>query len=153
MFTWLAAMCHPDGNIAFFNDSAFGIALTPAQLGACARTLGLRINAPPDDEILRLEPSGYVRIRRDRLQILFRCGTRRCGLHSGACACRHAVVRGFPGTRAFSPIRASRHTTWAAAGLATSTGAHNTVEIDGEDSSEMWSTFRVARRPVPSIWR
>jgi uncharacterized heparinase superfamily protein len=27
-----------------------------------------------------------------------------------------------------------------------STGAHNTIEVDGEDSSEVWSAFRVARR-------
>jgi uncharacterized heparinase superfamily protein len=29
------------------------------------------------------------------------------------------------------------------------TAAHNTVEIDGQDSSEVWSGFRVARRAYP----
>src|SRR5690606_36555911 len=30
-----------------------------------------------------------------------------------------------------------------------STAAHNTVEIDGENSSEVWHGFRVARRAYP----
>ena len=30
-----------------------------------------------------------------------------------------------------------------------STSAHNTVEVDGQDSSEVWSGFRVARRARP----
>jgi uncharacterized heparinase superfamily protein len=35
-----------------------------------------------------------------------------------------------------------------------STRAHNTVEVEGEDQSEMWSSFRVARRarPGPVRW-
>ena len=30
-----------------------------------------------------------------------------------------------------------------------STAAHNTVEVDGENSSEVWAGFRVARRAFP----
>ena len=150
MFTWLAAMCHPDGDIAFFNDSAFGIALTPSQLGACARALGLRISAPPDDEILRLESSGYVRIRRDRLQIIFdaapvgadyipghaHADTLSFELSLGA---ERVLTNSGISTYNFGPRRAWQR----------STAAHNTVEIDGEDSSEVWSAFRVARRARP----
>jgi uncharacterized heparinase superfamily protein len=150
MLTWLAAMCHPDGDIAFFNDSAFGIALTPSQLGVCARTLGLRISAPPDEEILRLEPSGYVRIRRDRLQIIFDAAPVGADYIPGHA---HADTLSFElslgtvrvltnsgiSTYAFGPRRAWQR----------STAAHNTVEIDGEDSSEVWSAFRVARRARP----
>ena len=29
MLTWLAVMCHPDGDIGIFNDAAFGIEPTP----------------------------------------------------------------------------------------------------------------------------
>ena len=150
MFTWLAAMCHPDGNIAFFNDSAFGIALTPSQLGACARALGLTISAPPDEEILRLEPSGYVRIRRDRLQILFDAAPVGADYIPGHA---HADTLSFElslgtvrvltnsgiSTYNFGPRRAWQR----------STAAHNAVEVDGEDSSEVWDAFRVARRARP----
>jgi uncharacterized heparinase superfamily protein len=34
-----------------------------------------------------------------------------------------------------------------------STAAHNTVEVDGRDQSEMWAAFRVARRGYPNDLR
>ena len=42
MAGWLEVMCHPDGEIGFFNDAAMGIAPTLAQLTDYARRLGLR---------------------------------------------------------------------------------------------------------------
>ena len=150
MFTWLAAMCHPDGDIAFFNDSVFGVALTPAQLGACARTLDLPISAPPDDEILRLEPSGYVRIRRDRLQIIFDAapvGADYIPGHAHADALSFELSLGTERVLTNSGI--STYNVGPRRAWQRSTAAHNTVEIDGEDSSEMWSAFRVARRARP----
>lgn len=150
MFTWLAAMCHPDGDIAFFNDSVFGLALTPAQLGACARTLDLPISAPPDDEILRLEPSGYVRIRRDRLQIIFDAapvGADYIPGHAHADALSFELSLGTERVLTNSGI--STYNVGPRRAWQRSTAAHNTVEIDGEDSSEMWSAFRVARRARP----
>ena len=150
MFTWLAAMCHPDGNIAFFNDSAFGIALTPSQLSACARALGLTISAPPDEEILRLEPSGYVRIRRDRLQILFDAAPVGADYIPGHA---HADTLSFElslGTvRVLTNSGISTYTFGPRRAWQRSTAAHNAVEVDGEDSSEVWSAFRVARRARP----
>ena len=41
MLDWLAAMCHPDGEIGFFNDAAFGIAPTLRELTDYGRRLGL----------------------------------------------------------------------------------------------------------------
>ena len=62
MRVWLAALCHPDGEIALFNDAAFGIAPAPAELDAYARRLALGEVAPPAEGITCLEPSGYVRL-------------------------------------------------------------------------------------------
>src|SRR5690606_7474798 len=39
MLAWLQAMCHPDGEIAFFNDAAFGIAPSVKELYAYADRL------------------------------------------------------------------------------------------------------------------
>jgi len=150
MFTWLAAMCHPDGDIAFFNDSAFGIALTPSQLGVCARALGLSISAPADDEVLRLEPSGYVRIRRNRVQIIFDAAPVGPDYIPGHA---HADTLSFElslGTvRVLTNSGISTYNLGPRRAWQRSTAAHNTVEIDGEDSSEVWSAFRVARRARP----
>ena len=41
MRAWLAAMTHPDGGPSFFNDAAFGIAASRADLEAYAARLGL----------------------------------------------------------------------------------------------------------------
>ncbi|MEA1049046.1 alginate lyase family protein [Lamprobacter modestohalophilus] len=41
MLDWLAAMTHPDGQISFFNDAAFGIAPTLAQLERYARAISI----------------------------------------------------------------------------------------------------------------
>ena len=150
MLTWLAAMCHPDGDIAFFNDSAFGIALTPSQLGACAGTLGLQISAPPEDEIFQLEPSGYVRIRRDRLQIIFDAAPIGPDYIPGHA---HADTLSFELSVGTARVLTNSGTSTYNSGpqriRQRSTAAHNTVEIDGENSSEVWGRFRVARRARP----
>ncbi|WP_242479102.1 heparinase II/III family protein [Lamprobacter modestohalophilus] len=41
MLDWLAAMTHPDGQISLFNDAAFGIAPTQAQLECYARAISI----------------------------------------------------------------------------------------------------------------
>ena len=41
MLRWLAVMCHPDGEIGFFNDAAIGIAPRLADLVAYGRRLGV----------------------------------------------------------------------------------------------------------------
>src|SRR5690606_17130306 len=39
MLQWGAVMCHPDGNIPFFNDAAFGVAGTYHELAEYAQRL------------------------------------------------------------------------------------------------------------------
>jgi hypothetical protein len=47
MHAWLAAMCHPDGEIVLFNDSAFGIAPSPVELDSYADRLGVEASPVP----------------------------------------------------------------------------------------------------------
>ena len=42
MLAWLHCMTHPDGEIAFFNDAAFGVALKPSQLKLYASRVGVK---------------------------------------------------------------------------------------------------------------
>lgn len=46
MLHWLAAMTHPDGQISFFNDTAFGIAATLSDLARYAESLRRHRSAP-----------------------------------------------------------------------------------------------------------
>src|ERR1700722_5678643 len=62
MLTWLRAMSHPDGGIAFFNDAAFGVTPTLAQLEAYSTRLGLAAAPVASARVVILEASGYVRV-------------------------------------------------------------------------------------------
>jgi len=70
MRRWLSGMCHPDGEIAFFNDAAIGIAPTPIELERYADAIfgGVPATTAPDVgathgtlRIRHLAESGYVR--------------------------------------------------------------------------------------------
>ncbi len=157
MCDWLEAMCHPDGELALFNDTAIAVAPSPAQLRAYAQRLGVltagetRLAGPDRDGIaVQLRPlsdSGYFRLdwpdavalcdaapigpdylpahaHADSLSFELSIGAQRVIVHSGT-SCY--------GT---SPERVRQR----------GTAAHNTVQIDGQDSSEVWGGFRVARR-------
>src|SRR6202008_4151732 len=65
MLAWLDHMTHPDGEIAFFNDSTFGIAPDPPALHAYARRLGFKSTAG------QLGESGYVRLGTKDLVLIF----------------------------------------------------------------------------------
>ncbi|MGH8675674.1 MAG: heparinase II/III family protein, partial [Burkholderiales bacterium] len=73
MRAWLSTMCHPDGEIAFFNDAAIGIAPSPAELERYASELvgaqDMAIAGATEGggeagaslRVLHLVESGYVR--------------------------------------------------------------------------------------------
>ena len=84
MLSWLEAMSHPDGQVGFFNDCVVGIALPPAQLSEQARRLGIESQVPPVSGIMRLEPSGYVRMQKGPGIPARRHGTSWSGLSTGA---------------------------------------------------------------------
>ncbi len=147
MRSWLKAMTHPEGGLSFFNDAAFGVAPTCAELEAYAGRLGLTAVAEPGDGVTRLPASGYVRAcfrgataildlaaigpdylpghaHADTLSFEMSVGEERLIVNGGASVYADGALRQFQ----------------------RSTAAHSTVEIAGENSSEVWASFRVARR-------
>ena len=65
MDKWLQNMCHPDGEISFFNDSAFDVAPSISELDAYAKRLGIATSEPTDRNLVLLKYSGYIRIKND----------------------------------------------------------------------------------------
>jgi uncharacterized heparinase superfamily protein len=137
---------HPDGQIALFADSAFGIAQTPAALEAYASALGVEGAPAPADGLLR--DVGYARLHSepftliaslagpmpshqpghahcDALSFELSCGDERVVCDTGVCEY-------VPGTRR----EQSR-----------ATQSHATVEVAGRDQAETWSSHRVGGRP------
>jgi uncharacterized heparinase superfamily protein len=149
MGSWLRAMSHPDGEISFFNDAAMGIALSPTSLFDYAARLGLPIEMM-NSEVIRLASSGYIRIAMGPAVLLIDVapvGPDYLPAHAHADTLSyelslhgHRVVVN-SGTSCYG---LGRDREWQR-----STAAHSTLEIDGENSSEVWAGFRVARRAYP----
>jgi uncharacterized heparinase superfamily protein len=146
MQAWLTAMTHPDGRISFFNDAAFGIAAEPAALDAYAGRLGLDAPAATDG-LIDLRESGYIRLASGEACVLIDAapiGPDYLPGHAHAdtlsfefsIGVDRVVVNGGTSRYGLGPERQRER----------ATAAHSTVEIDGEDSSEVWAGFRVGRR-------
>jgi uncharacterized heparinase superfamily protein len=147
MRQWLSAMRHPDGEIAFFNDAAFGIAPAPAALEYYAERLGLAPLAAPSSPLVHLAQSGYVRWEADGATILLDVGAIGPDYLPGHAHAdtlsfemslngRRVIVNGGTSTYRDCPKRHRER----------GTPAHSTVTVDASDSSEVWAAFRVARR-------
>jgi uncharacterized heparinase superfamily protein len=150
MLNWLAAMTHPDGEIALFNDAAFGIAAPPAALAAYATALGLDAAAAPRSPLTRLDDSGYVRAQKGEAVLIADVGEIGPDYLPGHA---HADTLSFElslhGQRVVVNSGISEYGLGPERLRQRGTAAHSTVQIDGADSSEVWSGFRVARRARP----
>jgi uncharacterized heparinase superfamily protein len=136
----LALLCHPDGEIALLNDSAFGIANRPAQLCATAP-------AGP----FALPDTGYFGARGSEGHYLV-CDAAPIGpdyLPGHAHGDLLSFELSLRGRRVIVDAGVSSYEPDAARAEARSTRAHNTVELDGQDQCEFWAAFRVARRGRP----
>jgi uncharacterized heparinase superfamily protein len=151
MRNWLAAMCHPDGEIGLFNDAAFGIAPPPAELERYADDLGLAPSGRAPLGVAHLAQSGYVRVAQDEMVALLDVapiGPDYLPGHAHADTLsfelsvfgQRVLVNSGTSCYGLSPERTRQR----------ETAAHNTVAVDGQSSSEVWAGFRVARRARPS---
>lgn len=155
MLQWLKAMCHPDGEISLFNDAAIGIAPRPGLLVDYAARLGIDSShdAKPfafPVQVTRLQESGYIRVEMedciglidvaaigpDYLPGHAHADTLSFELSVGA---QRVIVNGGTSRYGISTERMRER----------GTPAHSTVTVDGENSSQVWSGFRVAQRARP----
>jgi uncharacterized heparinase superfamily protein len=147
MLGWLEAMSHPDADIAFFNDAAFGVAPTSAQLRHYALQLGIEVESGDRKTVRPLMPSGYISI--DSPPFFLVCDVAPLGpdhLPAHAHADTLSFELSFKGRRVFVNSGTSEYGLGAERQRQRGTAAHNTLVIDGKDSSEVWGGFRVARR-------
>ncbi|MBS1141077.1 MAG: Heparinase family protein [Proteobacteria bacterium] len=150
---WLAAMSHPDGEISFFNDAAFDIAPAPAAVDAYAKSLGGRGTKAAANSLsaAHLADTGYVVVSLGNngkaILDVAEVGPSYQPGHA------HADTLSFElslfGQRVLVNTGTSQYGEGKERQRQRSTCAHNTVEIDGENSSEVWAGFRVARRARP----
>ncbi|MDP2821858.1 MAG: alginate lyase family protein [Sulfuritalea sp.] len=150
MLAWLETMTHPDGSIALFNDAAQDIAPHLAALSAYALALGIDAPVPATAPLVALPDSGYVRVEKGEAVLLADVGEIGPDYLPGHA---HADTLSFElsvfGQRVVVNSGTSEYGLGAERLRQRGTAAHSTVQIDGADSSEVWSGFRVARRARP----
>lgn len=151
MLSFLAATTHPDGEISLFNDAVFDVAPSPNELqqyagrvftdGRAASIVG-RASQFPD--------SGYYAFSGDRTFLLVDGGAigpdhlpahAHCDLFS--------YELSLDGSRFIVDSGVYEYAPGEMRAYCRSTRAHNTVQVDGVDHCEPWSSFRVARRFYP----
>ncbi len=150
MRRFLRGVCHPDGEVAFFNDSVGGVAPTLAELDAYAARLGFpndAAGAATAPMVAHFAASGVARLEAADAVVIVDVGevgpdylpghahadTLSFELSIGA---RRVLVNSGISQYGVGPERLRQR----------GTAAHNTVTIAGADSSEVWGGFRVARR-------
>jgi uncharacterized heparinase superfamily protein len=146
MLRWLDAMTHPDGDVAFFNDAAFGIAPKLAQLTDYAARLG--VARASDPAAIRWMPhSGYLRADVGAAALI--ADFARVGpdyLPGHAHADTLSIELSLRGQRLIVNSGTSVYGNSSERQRQRGTAAHSTVAVDDADSSEVWGGFRVARR-------
>ena len=135
---WLSCVLSPDGQVPLLND---GYPVHPELVAA------LRPALPPTDPLLVLPDTGVARAAAGSWCLLADVGAPcpeelPAHAHADTLTCL-VQVGGVPllvdtGTSTYTPgpVRSYER----------STAAHNTLEVDGADSTEVWGAFRAARR-------
>lgn len=146
MINWLYAMSHPDGEISFFNDAAFGIAPKPAVLFEYANRLNFATNKL-NRGIQDFCESGYTVLSNSNFYLiadLAAIGPDYIPAHAHADSL--SIELSIGKYRVFVNSGVSTYEAGPERCYQRSTKAHNTAEIAFTNSSEIWSSFRVGRR-------
>lgn len=146
----LNVLCHPDGRIALLNDSAMGIYSEPQDLFEYADKLGLQDCRRPRNErdAWSLSSAGYFGFREDDGTYIV-CDAGNIGpdyIPGHAHADTFSFELSLRGHRVIVDSGVYDYEWSELRRYCRSTAAHNTVEIQGQNQSEVWGAFRVARR-------
>ena len=151
MASYLVWLRHPDGFVPLLNDGGMHALCEPDRMLALGGRLGLEFDASPPTGGRLFPDAGLVVWRGDPWSVFFDVGEMGADHVPGhghadtlAFECSFRGHRLFvdPGTFGYDDDERRRYDR--------STAAHNTVCIDGADSSEVWHVFRVGRRARPT---
>ncbi|MFA5256669.1 MAG: alginate lyase family protein [Opitutales bacterium] len=147
-FRWMAAMRHPDGGPSFFNDASGGIALNGGRLCAYAARIGVKeVRAQAEEGLTLLRDTGYFRFQCAGYTALGDVGAVGPDCQPGHAHADTLSMELSLGERRFLVnTGTSTYTEHPLRDVQRSTAAHNTLCVDGENSSEVWKDHRVSRR-------
>lgn len=145
----LIAMCHPDGQIALFNDSALGVYPEPGKVTAfAAAAIDREASLQARTE---LPDAGYF-IGRGAAESGVFCDAGPLGpdyLPGHAHGDIFSFELSLGGRRVVVDSGTFDYVPSTMRSYCRSTAAHNTVTVDDHDQAEFWGAFRVGRRGRP----
>lgn len=158
MMHFLCGMTHPDGQIALFNDSAFGVEVPPSGLMEYFKRLtGGAVEAPkppfwafPDTGYFIMAPRPGDRLIADcgPLGPDYQVGHGHCDSLSFELSANYSRIIVDSGCFSYQHDDMRQYNRGNA--------GHNTVTLDRSDQSEIWDSFRCGRRARPltaKIWQ
>lgn len=146
MLGWLEQITFQNGDIPLLNDSAFNINPTTKELSEYAQRLNIQ------SQIKSLKESGYRKISNDNYEIVLdigHIGPDYLPGHAHSDTFNFVLyIKNQPflvdtGTSTYNPTKRRQ--------IERSTSSHNTVQIANYEQSEIWSSFRAARRAYPKV--
>ena len=146
MLGWINAIAFENGDLPMVNDTTEGIAPSRENLNNYATHLGISSTDLP------LKESGYRKMNTDNLEIFFDVGQIAPAYqpgHSHADSLQILLYKNSLPVLVDTGI--STYEKNARRQLERSTSSHNTVTVNNENSSEVWSGFRVGRRAKVTV--
>ena len=144
MLRYLVNMTGPDGKIAMFNDAANGIAKSTEWLACYAKSFG--VEAPTVEPFVDFPHTGYTRMSAGDFVLFVDSGPIGPDYQPGhAHADTLTYELYYKGRKVVTDVGTSEYR-GPRRSYERSSAAHNVVEVDGRDSSEVWSSHRVGRR-------
>lgn len=141
MLGHLSTIVYKDQTIPLLNDSANGIAPTPSGLFDYASRLSI------EWEKLQMKECGYRKLCNEQIESILDIGNITASYQPGH---THADTFNYElrveGVPFIVDTGISTYNKTDRRQYERSTKAHNTVSVDGKDSSEVWGGFRVAKR-------
>lgn len=146
MLVWMEGMCRPDGAMILWNDAAGGTHPTPHDVRCYARRLGA-IAPPLNDWGCILPATGYACMAQKNAYLWFDAAPIGPDYIPGHGHADTLNIELFAhGQPIIIDTGVSTYMIGSRRSIERSTRAHNSVEIDGKNSSEVWAGFRVGRR-------
>lgn len=148
MLGWLKAYCYQDGSYAHMNDSTEGIAVHANKLFAAAKFLGIK---PTKKE---LRESGYRKFSDNMREVIVDVGNIIPSYQPGhAHSDIFSFAFNYKGNFVIVDTGTSTYENNSKRNFERSAIAHNSVVVHDKNQSQVWGSFRVAKRAKSKIDR
>ena len=143
---WLQNLTHPDQDISFFNDATMSSAPRLPELTKYAELLDIKV-ASHSLESQYLADSGFGILQNKRAKLIANVADISPSYQPGhSHACSLSFELSISGQRVIVNSGVSTYEGGSLRSFQRGTSAYSTVSVCNLDSSEVWSSFRVAKR-------